>query len=246
MSHPKAIILAAGYGTRLGKAGEQLPKGLIEFNHTNLISHVVTELHSNHVTAIAVVTNAKYYDQYHRWADSQPPGITLINDHTTSPANRLGALGDLRFAIDQLGWQKQNILVAPSDTYFTFPLASFLATITQSPADFAAIVKIMPPEVIKNRFACAALSPDHQILECVEKPEVPLWPYAVLPFYYYPAEIHPLIAKYQAEGNSPDAPGSIIPWFLKNTVRVNACLVADEALDIGTPTELDLLKKISS
>jgi glucose-1-phosphate thymidylyltransferase len=241
----KAIILAAGYGTRLGQVGENLPKGLITYKNTTLIGHVIAELENIQIEEVVVVTNAKYFEHYREWSKKQPIKINLVNDLTVSSDQRLGALGDLKYAIEQAGFIGQNIMVLPSDTYFEFPLNRFLETIKISPDEFAVIVKEMDPEIIKNRLGCAKISEDNKIIEFVEKPENPLWPFGVMPFYYYPANVVTLIERYKSEGNSLDAPGSIISWLLKNKVSVNACIVKDKTIDVGTIKEMETLKTMS-
>ena len=241
----KSIILAGGYGTRLGEMGEQLPKGLIEFNGTNLISRVVDELTKIGVSDIAVVTNSKYFALFENWVAGQKAKITLLSDNTTSPENRLGALGDLNFAIHKLGWEKENILVTPSDTYFTFSLSTFMDSIQKNPQQFSTIVRKMDTENIKERLGCAVLSETGMITTFVEKPVAPPSPYAAIPFYYYPSEIHTLLHQYAAEGNSMDAPGNIIPWLLKNNYPVHAHIVTDNTIDVGTLKEVELLKSMN-
>jgi len=67
----KAIILAAGAGTRLGKYTENLPKGMLNFNGKSLIEQQVETLRACGVTDIIIVRgympekiqipNVKYY-----------------------------------------------------------------------------------------------------------------------------------------------------------------------------------------
>jgi len=67
----KAIILAAGMGTRLGKYTENLPKGMLNFADKPLIERQVETLRSCGITDISIVTgympdkiniqNIKYY-----------------------------------------------------------------------------------------------------------------------------------------------------------------------------------------
>ncbi len=51
----KAIILAAGMGTRLGKYTENLPKCMLEFNGKPLIQHQVETLRKAGITDISIV-----------------------------------------------------------------------------------------------------------------------------------------------------------------------------------------------
>ena len=68
--------------------------------------------------------------------------------------------------------------------------------------------------------------------------------YGVVPFYYYPAKIHSLLAKYEKEGNSMDAPSNIIPWLLKNNLPVRACIATHNTIDVGTLKEIEELRNI--
>jgi glucose-1-phosphate thymidylyltransferase len=246
MKKIRALILAAGYGTRLKTIGNNLPKGLITFGNTCLVQHVISELHNNNISEAAIITNEKYYAKYKSWLDCGSYKCILLNDKTRSADERLGALGDLKFAIDQLGWQKENILVVPSDTYFSFSLKPFLNTIAKHPDDFSSIVRKMDIEEIRNRLGCAILSTKKLITKFVEKPAEPPTNYGSIPFYYYPAKIHKLLAKYAAEGNSMDAPGNIIPWLIKNKIPVRASIVSENTLDVGTMVEIEKLRSITT
>jgi glucose-1-phosphate thymidylyltransferase len=242
----KSIILAAGYGTRLGEIGEKLPKGLIETENSTLVGRVVSELRSSNIEEIAIVTNNKYYPAYKSWAESekQEDMIKLLNDGTTAPENRLGALGDLLFAINELGWQDEDILVAPSDTFFAFPLSKFLEFVNSDSKSFATIVREMAIQEIKNRLGCAVVSPDGEITNFTEKPENPPSVFAAIPFYYYPAGTSSLLIQYMNEKNSSDAPGSIIPWLLKKNIKVRAFRVIENTIDVGTVKELHILSSL--
>ena len=55
----KAIILAAGLGTRLGKYTENLPKCMLEFQGATLIARQVATLRSAEVRDIVVVRGYK-------------------------------------------------------------------------------------------------------------------------------------------------------------------------------------------
>lgn len=67
----KAIILAAGMGTRLGKYTEGLPKGMLDFRGKSLIERQIKILRSCEISDISIVrgykpekidfTNVKYY-----------------------------------------------------------------------------------------------------------------------------------------------------------------------------------------
>ena len=82
-----AILLAAGYGTRIRSLFPDTPKALIEVGGRALIDHLLANLaRSGVVESALVVTN----DRYH----------AALQRHLS--AERLGALGDLHLALRRL------------------------------------------------------------------------------------------------------------------------------------------------
>ena len=55
----KAIILAAGRGTRINKYTEELPKGMLKLNNKSLIEHQIETLNSCGISDISIVTGYK-------------------------------------------------------------------------------------------------------------------------------------------------------------------------------------------
>lgn len=56
----KAIILAAGKGTRMGKYTENLPKGMLNVNGKTLIQHQIETLRNAGISNIAIVTGYEH------------------------------------------------------------------------------------------------------------------------------------------------------------------------------------------
>lgn len=90
------------------------------------------------------------------------------------------------------------------------------------------------------------LGADGKVLSFEEKPENPKSDLGVPPFYLYKKDTLPLIDKYLAEGNNPDAPGHFIPWLIGKKA-VYAYVFDAVRIDIGTPESYydacDRLKK---
>ena len=76
----QVVILAAGFGTRLGEYGEHLPKGLIPAGNTTLLGHVLAELSKTGITDVTLVTNAKYATVYELYLDQMAESVELINN----------------------------------------------------------------------------------------------------------------------------------------------------------------------
>jgi NDP-sugar pyrophosphorylase family protein len=235
------LILAAGYGTRLKEYGEKLPKGLIPYKNTVLVERVITEFLTNNITGTALITNDKYKHAYETFVQSKGYDITVLSDGTKTAENHLGGLADLWFAVQKLGWIDRDILVAPSDTYVEFSFSDFLSVINKHPQNFCTIVRKMDTEAIKGRLGCATIK-DGQITAFVEKPANPPSPFAAIPFYYYPSSVLPLLNIYKQEGNTMDAPGSIVPWLLARKLPVYAYTVSTNTIDVGTMNDVQTLQ----
>ncbi|MEP7167233.1 MAG: sugar phosphate nucleotidyltransferase [Candidatus Woesebacteria bacterium] len=235
----QALILAAGFGTRLKEFGETLPKGLIPTGNSTLLGKVMSELQNIPVT---LITNAKFYPQYAEWIDKESKALVLVNDKATDPDNRLGALGDLLFALEStIGWN-DDLLVIPSDTYYEFSIQDFIA-FAQAKNSFATVVRKMDTTLIAGRLGCAVVEGEY-ITSFVEKPQIPPSDLAAIPFYYYPKAVLARLPEYKQEGGNMDAPGSIIPWFLSKQIPVVAYLTQGQTLDVGTMSDVERLQTL--
>lgn len=141
----KAVILAAGYGTRLQrdiendttgnfKQLEGIAKPLLPVGPCALISHWVQALTKTAcVDTVYVVTNDLYHDAFQLWA-KEFPSVQVITDGTTKNEDRLGAVACLQLVVklcavdDHLlvigGYERHQIEVSKhccyTVTYFHF------------------------------------------------------------------------------------------------------------------------------
>lgn len=124
----KAVILAAGYGTRLQRdvladsSGRfthlvGVAKPLLPVGHCGLISHWVNALTaSGCVDCIYVVTNALYCAAFEKWA-AQFPNVKVVSDGTRSNEERLGAVACLKLAVEHFQIE-DHVTVIGGDTLF--------------------------------------------------------------------------------------------------------------------------------
>ena len=94
----KAIILAAGYATRLYPLTINTPKALLPINKKPIIDYIVDELNTiSEIDEIYVVTNSRFAQHFTDWAKTAPgkTPISVLDDGTTSDENKKGAVSDL-------------------------------------------------------------------------------------------------------------------------------------------------------
>ena len=97
----KAIILAAGYATRLFPLTKDFPKPLIPIAGKPMIDYIIKNIEEIGINEIFVVTNNKFANAFEEWVQKKQRNskIEIINDETMSNDDRLGAIGDIQFVI---------------------------------------------------------------------------------------------------------------------------------------------------
>ena len=123
----KCILLCAGYATRLFPLTENFPKALLKVGGRSIIDYTLDKVNKiDDIDAIYLVTNAKYTKHFEDWANEKNniKPITVFNDGTTSNDDRLGAIGDIQFVIENANVD-DDILVLATDNLFEFELTDF-------------------------------------------------------------------------------------------------------------------------
>ena len=124
-SRMKAIMLAAGYATRLRPLTDTWAKELLPVGGRPIIDWIVDAVAAVElVDEIHVVTNARKVDAFARWAEGRD--VIVHDDGTSSNDDRLGAIGDMLFVVEQAGLD-DDLLVIAGDNLFEFSLADFAA-----------------------------------------------------------------------------------------------------------------------
>ena len=231
----KAIILAAGYATRLYPLTLHSPKALLPINQKAIIDYIVEELNTiQEIDAIYVVTNHRFADDFTTWAKTAPgkTPIEVIDDGTTDDTNKKGAVGDIGFVIEQKQIDDELLVIA-GDNFFTYSLRDYVNFYREKGHDCVCVKKWPNREELKQ-FGVALLDADGKVLDIEEKPAQPKSDTAVFATYLYKQDTVPLFAEYLAAGNNPDAPGNFPAWLYRRK-DVYAYTFSGECYDIGTP-----------
>ena len=231
----KAIILAAGYATRLYPLTINKPKALLTINEKPIINYIVEQINTiDVVDEIYVVTNHKFIDSFADWQNEieSRAKITVLDDGTTSEQDRKGAIGDIAFVIQKMNINDELLVVA-GDNFFTYPLKNYYDLYKQKDKD-CVCVKVWNDEKTLRNFGIALLDQNNKVLDIEEKPENPKSNTVVFAMYLYQKDTIPLFEKYLSQGNNPDAPGNFPAWLYKQK-EVYAYTFKGECYDIGTP-----------
>lgn len=231
----KAIILAAGYATRLYPLTINRPKALLPIAGKPILDYIVDEIETiEEVNSLVIISNDKFYNNFEEWKSTRSSRleITVLNDNTTDDTNKLGAVGDVEYAIEKLGID-EDILVMAGDNIFTFKLKDFADFYKEKKSDTILAKRIESISDLK-RMGNAVLDGSGKVMDMVEKPENPPSDIAVYAVYMYKKETVPMIKQYLEEGGNPDAPGFFPSWLHKKK-DVYAYVFEGDCYDIGTP-----------
>lgn len=240
----KAIILAAGYATRLYPITLKQPKALLPINDVPIINFIIDEL--NEIEALSdiyVITNDLFADDFYRWKESitSAKPVIIVNDHTLSEETKLGAIGDLNFCINEHQIDEETLVIA-GDSYFNFKLRDFYDFFKKIGKDSVCVEEIEDRTALQ-RFAVAVTDENGKILELEEKPQSPRSNCAVYAIYCYTQEAIRGVKRYLDEGNKSDAPGYFLEW-LHNERDVYIYKIDGNCYDIGTLESYENVQKI--
>ncbi len=234
-----AIILAAGYATRLYPLTKDFPKPLLNVGKKTILDLLMDQLDGiDDLREVTLVSNNRFAPLFEQWIAARHGGrkISLLNDGSMTQEDRLGALGDLRLAMaDQV--VGDDVLVMAADNILRFPLADLLAAFRSRRAPHICVHRIEDVQRLR-RTGVATLGTDNRVVSFSEKPAEPESNWAVPPIYVFPREILPSIVSHLSAAGSTDAPGYLIEWLCRET-PVYAHEIKGAILDVGTPASLD-------
>ena len=211
----KAVILAAGYATRLRPLTENFPKPLLPVGGRPMLDWIVDRAKEvDEIDGIHVVTNARYADDFEAWARSRG-GVAVHDDGTTTNEDRLGAIGDLQFTVEQARLQGDHLLVIAGDNLFDYSLARYVEWWRGKGTASAIAVRRIPDRELIKQYGVVTIDDSERITSIVEKPEDPQSDLAATATYIYHREHAALLPEYLEAGNSPDQPGRFPAWLVE-------------------------------
>jgi glucose-1-phosphate thymidylyltransferase len=234
----KAVVLAAGYATRLYPLTRETPKHLLEVGGRPMVDWVLDRLELlDGLDRVYLVTNGKFAPAFERWAGSgEGHDVTVIDDGTTSEDDRLGAIGDIGFVLDREQLE-DDLLVIAGDNLFTGGLDGFVAEGRRREKPVLAVYDVGDPELMPQ-LNTIETDEDGRIIYFEEKPQRATSTLAGIAIYWYPRAVLPLVHTYLAEQENHDQPGRLIEWLYTRT-PVYAWELPGKWYDIGTPEQLE-------
>ena len=237
----KALVLAAGYATRLRPLTEETAKPLLELAGRPMLDYVCDRIDETaDVDELHLISNARFAADFESWANAREGRLRpfVHDDGTRSNEERLGAIVDMRLAIERAGLEGEDLIVVAGDNLFDFSLNAQVefwrsrGEINEGAAVSCVAVQRCPDAKRIFLYGVVELSPEGRITGFVEKPECPASNLIATAAYVFAGEHLALVDRYLEEGNASDQPGNFLAW-LYSREPVYGFVFEELWLDIG-------------
>jgi glucose-1-phosphate thymidylyltransferase len=179
----KAVVLAAGKGTRLRPLTEDRPKALVEVDGRPILSHCLEQLAALGAEEFVIVVGYHAEMIIDRYGDSFR-GVPITYTYQREQLGLAHALLTVEEHVDD------DFMLMLGDNVFRADLASVVEHQRRRLADAAFLVEEVPWEEA-SRYGVCVTNGDGEIVEVVEKPEEPPSNLVMTGFYTFtPAIFH--------------------------------------------------------
>lgn len=237
----KVLILAAGYGTRLYPLTKKYPKALLPVARRPLIDYIIDKLSGiKSINEVIVVTNAKFCLNFTAWArrvraKGMKFRLKILNDGTRTEKTRLGAIGDIHFALGSENIREDTLIIG-GDNLFEEDLSHFLKFAYAQKSRAAIGIYDIGKKSGASKYGVVTLgSGNNRITGFSEKPAYPKSSLIATCLYYIPKEKLGYFKDYFNDPRSEkDSAGSFISWLSKKE-DVYGFVFRKHWYDIGDP-----------
>ena len=242
------LILAAGYATRLYPLTLTKAKPLLDVAGKPMMEWVIDNLAPiEGIEKVFVVTNSKFAADFQRWADEYQaahPKLTfeIINDGSTSDADKLGAIGDINLVIKCAGLADSDLIVVAGDNLFSQSLEEFGRFCREKNQPVLGVYDVGSLEEAK-KYGTVSTNAAGELTSFEEKPPEPKTTLIGIALYYYPRGIVPMFQSYVDAGNNPDQPGRFVQWLYPKT-PMRTWRVPGTWFDVGSKETLEEANRI--
>ena len=228
-----AVLLAAGYATRLYPLTTHRPKALLPLGDGVMLDAVVRSLDDvKGLRQRFLVTNHRFAAQFRAWQRMRETAVQIIDDGTNSAEERLGAIGDLDL-VHRAADPADDLLVVGTDNLFRWSLGTFVATARRHRRSPSIALWRAPSRAAATQFGVVQREASGRISAFVEKSPRPPSADVALCVYYFPAAMRSTLRTFMKSGGNTDAPGYFIEW-LSRRGAVYGIMMPGLWYDIGT------------
>lgn len=231
----KAIILAAGLGTRLRPITDTIPKVMLPVKGKPMLEHLISNLKEFGITEIGI--NLHYLPDMvtRHFGDGSKFGVNLYYSLEAEIQGTAGALNGFR---DWIG--KDDFIVIYGDNFFHLDYSDLIESFVQNAAAIATIC-LQHSKVIIGK-GLVTLNGNNKITSFLEKPENPEKYHTDLinaGIYCFRNRLLDYIPK----NTNSDFSYDIFPSLLDKDQTLMGYIIKEPLVDIGTPEAYNSINK---
>ena len=239
-----ALILAAGYGTRLYPLTIDTPKALLDVAGTTILDETADKLVRAGVASLHVLSNERFKDDLVAWGAKRGGTVRIVSDGSTSPETMLGAIGDLDFFLRTTRFD-DDLFIFGSDNLFSWQLDAFVDYARKIGKPVVGVYDMKDKAEVAGKFGVVEADASGKVVSFEEKPLEPRTALIGTCMYYVPKAYFAKIGEYLAAGSNKDAIGRLFAWFAVHA-ELYAFPFSGTWLDIGHLDSLEEARTLFS
>lgn len=241
----KALILAAGYATRLWPLTLNRPKPLLPIQDKPILEYIIAKLKRiKTIDEIFIITNSKFVKNFEEWEKSfkSKHKISVVDDGISRLEERRGSIGDIIFAVEERRIDSDLLIIA-GDNLFDFKIDNFVKEGERNSPSATTGLYDVKNLTLAKKYGIVELDGNSKMISFEEKPKKPKSTLAAMCLYYFPRAKLPLLKSYQSEGRPLDLAGRFIKW-LSEREAVYGYIFKGTWADIGDKKSLEEAQRI--
>ena len=227
----KAVVLAAGQGTRLRPLTDDKPKALVEVAGRPILSHCFDQLIEVGADELLVVVGYKKEKLIEYYGDSYD-GVPITYAHQREPQGLAHALLTVEEHIDD------EFMLMLGDNIFDANLGDVINRQHEDRADAAFLVEEVPYEDA-SRYGVCDTNDYGEIVEVIEKPDDPPTNLVMTGFYTFTPAIFHACHLVQPSDRGEYELSDAIDLLIQSGRTIDAIRMDGWRIDVGYPEDRD-------
>jgi glucose-1-phosphate thymidylyltransferase len=227
----KAVVLAAGKGTRLRPLTDKRPKGLVKIDGKPLLTHCFDELVSLDASEFVVVVGYRKEQIIDYYGDSYN-GVPITYVHQEDPAGLADALLQAEPEIED------DFMVMLGDNVFRGNLETVVQRQQEQRVDCAFLVEEVPEDEA-SRYGVCVTNKYGEIIDVVEKPDDPPSNLVMTGFYTFSPAIFNACRLVQPSDRGEYELSDGIDLLMESGRTIDAVRLDGWRVDVGYPEDRD-------
>jgi glucose-1-phosphate thymidylyltransferase len=232
----KAVVLAAGEGTRLRPLTEDKPKGMVEVDGKPLITHCFDQLIDLDVDEFVVVVGYRKEDIISHY-DDEYEGVPITYTHQREQKGLAHALLTVEEHIDD------DFMLILGDNVFQANLEDVVRRQKEDRADAAFLVEEVPWDEA-GRYGVCDTNDYGEITNVIEKPDEPPTNLVMTGFYTFTPAIFHACHLVQPSNRGEYEISEAIDLLIQSGRTIDAIRMDGWRVDVGYPDDRDKAEEL--